>query len=62
MKTLNALRIIAASAGITWAGASFGHDGHAMTGAHWHATDAWGFVALAAMTALAIWWSRAGKK
>jgi hypothetical protein len=33
-----------------------------MTGAHWHATDAWGFVALAAMTALAIWWSRAGKK
>lgn len=32
-----------------------------MEGAHWHATDVWGFVVLGGMIALAIWLSRGGK-
>jgi hypothetical protein len=32
------------------------HSGHGPTGAHWHATDAWGFVALGvAAVAVALW-------
>ena len=38
--------------------AVFAHDGHGLTGMHWHATDAWGFVAVAAMIAVAVWLSR----
>ncbi len=32
-----------------------------MAGTHWHATDAWGFVALAGMVAMAIWFSNKDK-
>lgn len=46
-----------------WATAAQAHDGHGMDASgHWHASDAWGFVALAAMVALAIWASRGGGK
>ena len=38
----------------------FAHDGHGLVNAHWHATDAWGFLALGAMLAVAIWLSRGG--
>jgi len=31
----------------TWA-----HQGHGMEGSHWHATDIWGVLAAAAVTAL----------
>jgi len=32
------------------------HSGHGPTGAHWHATDAWGCVALrVAAVAVALW-------
>ena len=34
------------------------HDGHGLTGGHWHASDAWGFVAVATTIAVAIWLSR----
>jgi MYXO-CTERM domain-containing protein len=34
------------------------HDGHGLTGPHWHATDAWGFVALAVVLGAALWWRR----
>jgi uncharacterized membrane protein AbrB (regulator of aidB expression) len=34
------------------------HDGHGAAGAHWHATDAWGFIALAIALAAAVWFSR----
>ena len=37
------------------------HDGHGLTGSHWHASDSWGFVALAALVAMAIWSSRKDK-
>ncbi|CAG0931749.1 hypothetical protein PLCT1_01887 [Planctomycetaceae bacterium] len=34
------------------------HDGHGLGGAHWHATDVWGFVALAVVAGAAIWWCK----
>ncbi|WP_280154662.1 hypothetical protein [Piscinibacter sp. XHJ-5] len=37
---------------------SAAHEGHGLTGAHWHATDLWGFVALGAVAALAVWLRR----
>ncbi len=39
--------------------ASWAHEGHGMAGPHWHATDAWGFVALGVVLATALW---AGRK
>jgi hypothetical protein len=36
------------------------HEGHGVAGAHGHATDVWGFVALAVVAGAAIWW-RKGK-
>ena len=33
------------------------HEGHGLTGAHWHATDTLGLVASAAAVALGLWWS-----
>ena len=37
---------------------SLAHPGHGLTGAHWHATDAWGFAVVAALAAFAVWLSR----
>ena len=34
------------------------HDGHGLAGPHWHATDAWGFVALGLVVVAAFWWRR----
>lgn len=34
------------------------HEGHGLFGSHWHATDALGFVGVAALIGLAIWLSR----
>ncbi len=34
------------------------HGGHGAAPWHWHATDAWGFVGVAALAAVAIWLSR----
>ncbi|WP_158272815.1 hypothetical protein [Limnohabitans sp. T6-5] len=36
------------------------HDGHGLEGAHWHSTDAWGFVVFGAV-ALAAWFFGRGK-
>jgi hypothetical protein len=44
-----------------WAASAHAHDGHGLSGVHWHASDTWGFVAFAAVLALAIWSSRDGK-
>lgn len=33
------------------------HDGHGLSGGHWHATDTAIWVALA-VAALALWWSK----
>jgi len=61
MNLQNALKTIAACAIPTWATATFVHDGHAMAGSHWHATDVWGFMAMAAVLALGIWLSGGDK-
>jgi hypothetical protein len=37
--------------------ASIAHDGHGPSGVHWHATDVWGFIALAIALAAATWLS-----
>ena len=45
----------------TWPGAVFAHDGHGLSGSHWHASDTWGFLTVGALVALAVWLSRHGK-
>ncbi|WP_164868317.1 hypothetical protein [Hydrogenophaga sp. NH-16] len=37
---------------------AFAHEGHGLFGSHWHATDALGFVGVAALVGFAIWMSR----
>ena len=32
------------------------HDGHGLTGTHWHATDVAGFVIGAVAVAALLWW------
>ncbi|WP_300711780.1 hypothetical protein [Limnohabitans sp.] len=54
MKNLATLFIATAAA------KAMAHDGHGLSGSHWHSTDAWGFVALGAM-ALAAWFIGRGK-
>ena len=61
MSLKNALKFIAAGTISTWATTVFGHDGHAMAVIHWHATDAWGLMAMAAVLAVAIWLSGGDK-
>ena len=56
MKPLTKLLVVPALA--CTALASQAHDGHGLHGSHWHASDALGFVVLAAMIGLAIWMSR----
>ena len=34
------------------------HEGHGLVGPHWHATDAFGFIALAIAIGVAVWISR----
>ena len=38
--------------------AAFAHDGHGLAGPHWHATDAWGYLALGVAALAALWWRR----
>jgi hypothetical protein len=61
MKPSIALKTIATCAITTWAGSSFGHEGHLLSGTHWHATDAWGFIALGGLVVLAVWLSNKDK-
>jgi len=57
MQLKNTLKTIAVFTIGTVAGTTFAHEGHAMAGTHWHATDAWGFVALGGLIAVAVWFS-----
>ena len=34
------------------------HEGHGLSGPHWHATDVLGFVAVAAVVAAFVWFGR----
>jgi hypothetical protein len=38
--------------------AALAHDGHQMSGAHWHPTDASGFALMALFAGIALWLSR----
>jgi hypothetical protein len=57
----NTIKLIAISAIFKCSSSAFAHDGHGLKGIHWYATDVWGFVALAALVAAAIWLSRGDK-
>ena len=57
----SAFRLLAAAPALCIALPAFAHDGHGLAGAHWHATDAFGWVVLAGLVAVAIWLSRGGK-
>jgi hypothetical protein len=46
------MKKIAASLAMTMASTVFGHENHGLEGSHWHASDAWGSVVLAAALAL----------
>jgi hypothetical protein len=50
-----ALFLIAALALSTGAGDVLAHDGHGMSGSHWHATDLLGLISLAGIFGLAHW-------
>jgi hypothetical protein len=60
-KPLDALFLIAVCLLTTRASSVFAHDGHGLTGSHWHASDVLWFMAPLAALALAVWLSR-GKK
>jgi hypothetical protein len=55
------IKLIAIQAVITLATSIFAHDGHRLSGSHWHASDAFGFIILAAAILLALWSGRGGK-
>ncbi|MEN9904738.1 MAG: hypothetical protein RLZZ555_1303 [Pseudomonadota bacterium] len=44
-----------ASVALLGSSAALAHDGHALFGAHWHATDVLGFVAAGVAVAAAVW-------
>jgi len=46
LQTAAALATLASSA------ASWAHEGHGLEGGHWHATDVWGLLAVAAVGAM----------
>lgn len=47
------------SALLAFATGAHAHPGHGLLeSSHWHASDAWGFLLVAALVALAIWLSR----
>ncbi|MEP6971371.1 MAG: hypothetical protein ABJA49_13080 [Betaproteobacteria bacterium] len=61
MKTLSK-RLLRTGMLLIMAGPVLAHEGHGIPGAnHWHASDTWGFVGIAAAFAIALWLSRGGK-
>ena len=52
------LRCTLATAALLSPALALAHSGHGMEGPHWHATDAFGLVVLAAVFAAAVWWAR----
>ncbi len=54
-------KLIALGVVNTWTVSAFAHEGHGLNGPHWHASDVWALVALAAAVGVAIYLSK-GKK
>ncbi|WP_225784129.1 hypothetical protein [Xenophilus sp. Marseille-Q4582] len=57
--TRNLLRRSLATLAATVAVPALAHEGHGLSGPHWHATDAAIFIALAVAVGIALW---AGRK
>jgi hypothetical protein len=56
------LRTIVALSATLAAPFAWAHEGHGMPGvAHWHDTDAWGFIAMAALAAATYNWFKGDK-
>jgi hypothetical protein len=51
-------KLLAAATLTSAASLAAAHEGHGMDLAHWHATDAWGFVLLGVVAALYFWYRR----
>ena len=52
MKKPTTIKTIASSIAVLCHSAVFSHDGHGLSGSHWHATDTLGFVVV---VAVAVW-------
>jgi hypothetical protein len=57
-KSLKFAHGLAGAAALLSSGVARAHEGHGLAGAHWHATDTWGFLCVALLAALALWSSR----
>ena len=53
-----AKHLAAAGSLLTASAHSLAHDGHGLTGSHWHATDTAGLALVAVLAGIAIWLSR----
>ncbi|MBX3655186.1 MAG: hypothetical protein KF686_13450 [Ramlibacter sp.] len=61
MAFTSAPKFIATCVLLAWTTSTFAHEGHGLSGAHWHSTDVWGFLAAGAAVALAAWFGGRGK-
>ena len=59
--TMSALCITGLYAALGSAGSALAHDGHGLSGTHWHASDTLGFLVVIGLAAVAVWMSRGGK-
>jgi hypothetical protein len=55
------IKLPSAMAFLSASSLALAHDDHGLQGSHWHVTDVWGFVALGAAIAVALWLSRGGR-
>lgn len=56
-----AIKLIAIQTTIMPARVLFAHDGHGLKDSHWHTSDVFGFVLLAAAIGISLWFGRGGK-
>lgn len=61
MNKLFTIKLVAIQAIITPATSIFAHNEHTIKSTHWHASDALGFIILAAALGLTLWFGRGGK-
>jgi hypothetical protein len=61
MNKLFTIKLIAIQAIIMPTTSIFSHELHGLTDSHWHASDVFGFVILAAAIGLTLWSGRGGK-
>jgi hypothetical protein len=61
MHSMTLRSLSAAGAALLSCVPAWAHGGHGAAEWHWHASDTFGFVLVAALAAAAIWFSRGGK-